>query len=355
MIYVITIILENNSRWQYEGDIPYYMSGAKKDHVVFAVDTITITAERNKSFSEEDIFLNIQNSLYNQMYKCLLLHYAINGANAKIQKISINVKRMSNCIENFVRNFDTDNQPFALYNSSIPFNPNVLNLLLEETDDAFQFRMIMAHWMSAIQEQSVLRKLECIWRTFERLCAYHRHRPIHERPIIADGLKKMIEELTDNPQYYRESASYVHCFNDEYLRGFLWHDMIANNYPKGADNNKYDDYVRYLVTSFKDSRVIKLMFEMRHYRENDLKRFNLYSSMKHDCQTKLTSSTQKDIDVVAILCCHYAYFLRNRLFHGQSLVRYSIFDPYMDMMRLEVVSHLLELLSVELINNIDNL
>lgn len=355
MLYTITIYLASNSRWQHDYDMPYYMSGAKKDHVVFGVNTISISAERKKRFSENDIFLNVQNSLYNQMYKCLLFHYAMNEVNSKITKIGIRVCSKTNCLDNFERNFDNDNQPFPISSFPIPFNPNIMDYLLEETDDAYQFRLIMAHWMSAMQENDALRKLECIWRTFERLCAYHRHRPIGERPVIADGLRKMIEELTSNSHYYTESASYVHDFDDNYLRVFLWHDMIANNYPKGSSINRYQDYVNYLVLSFQDSRVIRLMYDVRHYREADLKRYNLYSSMKHDCTTKLRSPMQKDIDVVAILCCHYAYYLRNRLFHGQSLVRYSIFDPHMDMMRLDVISHLLELLSIELINNISNL
>lgn len=355
MLYTITIDLKHCSRWLHDYDMPYYMSGAKKDHVVFAANTIKIIAERKKKFSENDIFLNVQNSLYNQMYKCLLFHYAMNEVNSEITKIVILVTNKGKNIDNFEKYFDVDNQPFPICSSPIPFSQNIIDYLLEETDEAFQFRMIMAHWMSAMQENSVLRKLECIWRTFERLCAYHRHRPLTEHPNIADGLKKMIEELTSNSYHYTESASYVHDFDEKYLRGFLWHDMIANNYPKGGSISKYQDYVKYLVSSFQDSRVIQLMYDMRHYREIDLKRYNLYSLMKHDCTTKLASPMQKDIDVVAMLCCHYAYFLRNRLFHGQSLVRYSIFDPHMDMMRLDVISHLLELLSIELINNISNL
>lgn len=356
MKYLVTIKLANSSILHKGYNIPYYMSGTKTDEVVFNANNIIIRANRGKLYSEKDIFLNVQNSLYNQLYKCLLFHYALNGERAKIVAIVIDVVGFSGNPIHYERCFNNENQPFPLYKSPIAFKPQVLELLLNETDESFLFRLIMGHWMSAaVQDNGKIRKLECIWRTFERLCAYHRHRSISERPNITDGLKQMIGELTTNPQYYPQSSSFVHSFTYEYLRGFLWHDMISNNYPKGGNENKYRDYVRYMVRPFTDVRVMSLMYDVRKYRKRDLIRHGFYSSMKSDCEHKINNPSQKDIDIVALLCCHYAYYLRNRLFHGQSLVRSSIFRHNEDDMRLCKISLLLELLTIELINNISNL
>lgn len=289
------------------------------------------------------------------MYKCLLFHYAINGSNSQIEKIAIDVYSALICEGHYERDFNAENQPFPLYSPTIGFNEQSLKLLLDESDDSFQLRMIMAHWMSAAQNNDRLGKLECLWRTFERLCAYHRHHPIGERPNVADGLKQMISELTTHPHAYLDSAAYVHSYTDAYLRGFLWHDMIENNYSKSAGVEKYRDYVNYLVKVFEDKRIMTLMMDVRHYRKSKLNSYSLYIPMKAYCLGKLSLGLQKDIDVVALLCCHYAYYLRNRLIHGQSLVRCSIFNQNVDTMRLNDVSHLLELLTVELINNIHNL
>lgn len=355
MKYIVTIHLKSQSVLNRIDSVPYYMSGSKVDSVEFSNSYIKIVANRNKKNTENDIFFNVQNSIYNQVYKCLLFHYAMNGSNAQIEKIAIDVHSAVNLIEHYERNFNAENQPFPLYASTIGFNEDSLEMLLDESNDSFQLRIIMAHWMSAVQNNNRLGKLECLWRTFERLCAYHCHRPTGERPLIADGLKLMINELTSNPQSYPVSASFIHSYTYEYLRGFLWHDMIENNYKKSAGIDKYRDYVGYLVYAFEDKRIMNLMMDVRHYRKQKLNSYGLYVQMKTYCQGKITLCLQKDIDVVALLCCHYAYYLRNRLLHGQSLVRCSIFNQNVDLMRLDEVSHLLELLNVELINNIRNL
>lgn len=356
MLYTITIYLVTPSIVSKNYDMPYYMSGTQKDKVSFSSNKIIIRAKRKKLCSEDTIFFNVQNSIYNQMYKCLLFHYAVNGENSKIEKIGIEVTSQTFCKKRYVKEFSDENQPFPLYKSPVAFDIQSLELLFDETNNAYQARMVMAHWMTAVvKSNNTLKKLECLWRTFERLCAYHRHRPINERSNIADGLKMMIEELTNNPLAYSKSENFVHSYTEDYLRGFLWHDMIANNYPKGGNEFKYKDYVKYLVSCFHDERVVKLMYDMRHYREQDLKHWNLYSSMKHELLNKMAAPVQNDVDLVALLCCHYAYYLRNRLFHGQSLIRCSIFKTNVDSMRLESISNLLELIIIELINNLRNL
>lgn len=99
MKYTITIRLINHSILNRKDTISYYMSGSKVDTVEFSNSYIKIVANRNKKYSENDIFFNVQNSLYNQMYKCLLFHYAMNGSNSQIEKISIDVYSALICTE----------------------------------------------------------------------------------------------------------------------------------------------------------------------------------------------------------------------------------------------------------------
>lgn len=99
MKYTITIRLKNHSILNRKDTIPYYMSGSKVDTVEFSNSYIKIVANRNKKYSENDIFFNIQNSLYNQMYKYLLFHYAMNGSNSQIEKIAIDVYSTLICTE----------------------------------------------------------------------------------------------------------------------------------------------------------------------------------------------------------------------------------------------------------------
>lgn len=355
MKYRIKIHLANDSKIVKNFTSPYYQSGVKRDSITFGLRLITIEAERNRCYVENDIFLNLQNSLYNQMYKCLLFHYAVNGMNAAISKIEIFAKRGNFEYVVCERDFESNNQPLPLFDAPIQFDEQTLELLLEESNDSFDLRMIIAHLMSAVGETDKIKKLECIWRTFERLCTYHRHRPAGERPNILLGLQEMIIELTQHSSRYNITSNLVHSYTIDNLRDYLWHDMISNNYKKGGTHDKYKEYQDFLVTPFHDSRVVQMLFNMRHYRESDLKIHNYYSSIKSGLSSKIAAARQKDIDIVAILCCHYAYYLRNRLFHGQSLVRCSIFDNNGDSMRIEEITKIITSLTVELINNFRNL
>jgi hypothetical protein len=98
------------------------MSGSKVDTFEFSNSYIKIVANRNKKYSENDIFFNVQNSLYNQMYKCLLFHYVINGSNSQIEKIAIDVYSALICEGHYERDFNAENQPFPLYSPTIGFN-----------------------------------------------------------------------------------------------------------------------------------------------------------------------------------------------------------------------------------------
>lgn len=61
-----------------------------------------------------------------------------------------------NLIEQYEYYFNAKNQPFPLYTPTIGFNENSLEMLFDESDDSFQLRIIMAHWMSAVQNNDRL-------------------------------------------------------------------------------------------------------------------------------------------------------------------------------------------------------
>ena len=76
MKYIIDISLAEDSKVVKTIGSTYYMSNGKCDTVTFSARGISIEAERGKAYTEDDIFNNVQNSLYNQMLKALLYHYA---------------------------------------------------------------------------------------------------------------------------------------------------------------------------------------------------------------------------------------------------------------------------------------
>lgn len=355
MKYQIEIRLRNACGAEFVGQVPYYNSGARRDTVRFEKGRIVIEAERKHRIMEADVFMNLQHSLYNQLVKVLLLHYCQAGSQAGVTAVSVSEVKGTRTVQLFSRTFGADKQPFCAFDAPIPFDLEALKGMLEEDDNAYRLRIVVMHWLNhgkyAGDRQ---RRLESLWRTFERLCEYHLHEPLDRRFKVSDGLTAMITELMTHSACYPHVAPVVAPETTDTLRVLRWQEMIRNNYPESATRSRlprYREYKASLIDPFFDERAVQLMLDVLVYRGGELQRYGLYNTIDTDLRAKLAMHQQRDMDVVALLI-HYIYFLRNRLFHGQLLLRVSVFDDAnVDNMRLDFLNNLLATLNVELINN----
>ena len=362
MKYIVEISLAENSKIVKSVNSPYYKSNGKFDIVVFSSKSITIEAERGKSYSEEDIFNNVQNSLYNQMFKVILFHYAVNGGKSAVIRITVTILMAGKQKNLIVRDFGDNDQPLPISEPVLPLNEHSLELLMEETDDAYNLRLTMVHWLSAMGESDKKNRLECLWRAFERICIYRRHRNRDEIPYVSKALLEMKNELQVHSSSYQHSMSIAHLISYEDLRKLMWHDLI-----EGSFKNRYDltnpkekrifkqKYIDDFVNQFDDIRVVTLLYETLNYLKSELNEVGEMVNVESSLMNKISANVNRDADVLALMACNYAYFLRIRLFHGHSLVKCSIFDKHADKMGVGMTARILETLVAELINNFRNL
>lgn len=361
MKYQIEIRLKNACGAEFVRQVPYYKSGARLDTVRFEKSRIVIEAERKHRIVEDDVFMNLQHSLYNQLVKVLLIHYCQAGSQAGIKQITVSEMKGAATTQLFSRTFNgastgsaTNKQPFCAFDAPIPFDLEALKGILEEDDNAYRQRIVVMLWLNHGKYASDRqRRLESLWRTFERLCEYHLHQPLDKRFRVDKGLDAMITELMSNAATYTHSAAAVAPETTDTLRVLRWQEMIRNNYPgtTRSRSRKYNDYKRTLIDPFFDERAVQLMLDVLVYRRSELQHYRMYTTIENSLRVKLAMHQQRGMDVVALLI-HYIYFLRNRLFHGQLLLRLSVFDSAnSDNMRLDFLNGLLATLNVELINN----
>lgn len=361
MKYQIEIELLRECGAEFVAAMAYHHSGAKRDVVRFERGRIVIEAERKHRCTEEDVFMNLQHSLYNQLVKVLLVHYCQAGSRAGIRRITVSEVKGTGPVALFGRAFSAGNernypQPFCAFDGPVGFDVEALKGVLGEDDDSYRLRIVLLHWLSqGMYVGDRQRTLESVWRTFERLCEYHLHEALDKRFIVATGLSAMISEVMSHSLCYPRTCAAVAGETVESLRKLRWQEMIENNYPKtkpGSNMLKnYREYEANLITPFVDERVVALMQEVLVYRRSELQRYGLYNNVEAALRGKVALRQRRDVDVVAVLC-QYIYFLRNRLFHGQLTMRVSIFDDLnSDNMRLDFLNNMLETLCQELINN----
>lgn len=362
MIYQINIALLNKGHLSFTSQMPYFGNSRGTDKVTFREQEISIVAERSSRIGDSDLFMNVQNSLYNQMLKCLQIHYCFEGARAGISRIDVAVYRHLNgranpnaaqnvgsngLIARFFRVFDKF-QPYTPFDAPTKFTETAIRQLLLEDDDSYALRIIISHWLSQGWMTDRQRRLECVWRTFERICEHLRHVPKGRRSNISEGLDLVVEELIRHPERYPQTRNLVSGETLHSLRELRWREMIENNYPNRTSN--YSLYEKRFCTPYSDARVCNLMKQLLVYRKTELQYAGLYNAIVSRLSNQITRNQTNDIDVAALLC-YYAYYLRNRLFHGQSLVRGSVFDEHKtDEMRIDFLTLLLSTLTVELIN-----
>lgn len=362
MKYIIDITLAEDSKINKILSCPYYMSNGKSDTVTFTAKGISIEAERSKSYSEEDIFNNVQNSLYNQMFKALLYHYSVNGDKAVITRITVTVIATGKHNVLATKEFEDNDQPLPVAAPLMTLDQASLQLLMEETDDAYNLRLAMVHWISAMGESDKKNRLECLWRAFERICIYRRHRNRDEIPYVSKALLEMVKELQMNSARYPLAMSFANHMTYDELRKLMWHDLM-----EGTFKNRYklninreisifkQKYINDFVKQFEDVRVVTLLYDTLNYMKKELTVIAEYSNVKTYLSNKINANVIRDADVLALMTCYYAYFLRIRLFHGHSLVKCSIFDKHSDNMGVGETARILETLVAELINNFGRL
>lgn len=362
MKYKIEISLAEDSRIVKHLHCPYYHSNGKTDTVTFTAKTISIEADRGKAYTEDDIFNNVQNSLYNQMFKALLYHYSVNGDKAAIIRITVTVVMAGQQSVLASRVFAAADQPLPVAAPLITLDSASLQLLMDESDAAYDLRLTMVHWMSAMDEDDMKNQLECLWRAYERICIYRRHRNRDEIPYVSKALLEMEMEVKGSNLTCPQTMSIAGRMTYDDLRQLMWHDLIMGTYKNQYDLTKQreciifkDKYIDHFLKFYDDARVVKLLLDTLVYIKSELTAIGEYTNVKASLESKLAMNVRCDADVLALMTCRYAYFLRNRLFHGHSLVKCSIFDKRDDKMGVGVTARILETLVAELINDFGNL
>lgn len=253
--------------------------------------------------------------------------------------------------------YDKKTQPLqGTISSPIIFNDGALTVLLQEDDKAEKFRNILSHWLKGMSSTERYYKFERLWRTFEQLSFYSNRNDADNKEFGA--LRKIRSFLVANPQYFINTEHLLSAMTYDDLRKFHWRELILNNYPKGGKRGVYEGYKTYFVLANTDNRIVRLLDETLVFRQNEL---NIYGFIG-DIQNHITYYMQEqyrqtnNMQLAALLCCKYAYFLRNKIFHGEIVDKTFSFIPnnYDDAL-IDKLNTILGTITTELIQTYNNL
>jgi hypothetical protein len=319
-----------------------YLSGkANEDEFIFYSKSFVLLASRSTIYDDNTILLNNNNSVNNQLFKGLLFYYSLVKSFPKIKKISIIRKRTKLADYTYTIDYSKIIQPIIVNNINNPFSfdKNVIKELFNESDRGNAYRVALSYWLKGIASSERYYKFERFWRAFNCLYAYEA-----QGKTDFEAMRNMRTYIANKSNLFSKTIEIIKSYEDEDLRKFRWRHLILNDYP---NQNKMEAYKEF-VKRYSDSRIMKLFKDIIVYREDMLKNAGFYDDVLS--HIKKNEHVKKDIELVTILSIKYAYFVRNKMFHGEMPdATFKIYDNYIDE-EIDMLNEILATLIFEIIN-----
>lgn len=342
--YCVKISFKEKNRNANIGDrmVKYKNSGLYEDKITFSDEGIHIELSRSKKFPDGSILSNANNTINTQIIKALLCYYAISVNFPQIKDILI-LRREHKKVDYEYEECKFLIQPIISrgFNSrQLTFTSSIIDPLLEESQKGQSFRIAMSYWLKGYASTDEYFKFDHYWRAFNRLYMYQ-----GESIKEFDCLINMRNFIIQNESIFCKSISITNMYSQAELHNFRWNKMILNDYDTRTKTQALKDF----ILRYNDHRIMNLLNEKIVCRKQYLSEMGLDTIVNNHIHNH--SSTVQDGELVTLIAIKYAYFIRNRLFHGE--VPDGTFKIKKDNIDKEIcrINKLLEVLIWELIEN----
>jgi len=324
-------------------------SGSKgyQDTLVIMQNKLSMVLSRSNLYADGSILSNSKNTVNQQIIKGLLCYYAVVGDFPRIKNISI-IRKKARTPDYTYQECSSFNQPIdSDVTRSLKFDASILQILLDDSPKGDSIRIAMSYWLKGIAMTDEYNRFDRLWRAFNRLYKYQIGKNSEKDCLI--GIRTF---LLSNEQYFPKSKDFVNALSEHKLHnGFRWQQMILNDY----DNKAKNEALACFVERYHDSRVMKLLNEKLQCRRSNLNELEPGKTTNYndrvDAHIRNNTATRNDIELVTLLILNYAYYVRNKNFHGE--VADGTFKVGKDNLTTEMqqLNQLLEVLVFEMISN----
>ena len=288
------------------------------DKFTFRSSCIIIECNRSNLQKKEEIENNPGNTLRIQIMRALLLYYAANVQKARVYSICVSqvTKMGKKVVTELIYNKPAE-QPLRLIGVppiyQYPITDLVQNIL---ADDSHLYETIMSHWLGAWVVKGRYEQFERLWRCLEQLSVKSYHGAAVES-TEKNCLTALRTYIISHSASFPIACAHVDAMDYNEFRSFFWKLLIFNNFKKTAKIGRYVDYRDLFVLPYHDERVVKMLKDTLVYRHDELDGFGFLDAVNNHITSVLASPQKKNEDVVAILSGYYAYYTRNKIFHGE--------------------------------------
>lgn len=336
-------------------NIPFQgASEGQTDEVIFSNQKIKMKAIRTRRFTITDVFKSRTNTLYVLILKSLIYLYAYNKTYININSITFtrtSLKRKKT--EKQVYTFSNDEKPIEgefVFPYDLP--ECVLNEIWEENREGDNLRIVLTHYLRALSSDDRSYAFECHWRSFEQLCLFHNRIDSDNNDFTALG--EMRRFICFNQLYFTDAITFANRISLRRFMAFDWEGYVRNEYPTLAETRKPKKYTKVFRNHFvmcnRDLRVIEMLDSVLHIRSAELQYHGVIGDITNYISAHKLSQEKCPEHVLCMLCCKYAYYLRNKMFHGEvPEFSFSFSNKTKESMCLDTINLLLLNLNIELL------
>lgn len=332
-------------------NMPYYhVAGViKEDKVVFYKKSIRIDAERKDFYNASDILHKPVLTIHQILERSIMLYYANCTNFPLINKITITAT-CPDAAQNYVISTNKSTTPqlfiFALSRFVTDFIcPSMNWFTLDKKGNAL--RISLSYWLEAISTSVSQIKFERAWTAFNTLYTYYGKYKREDR-----NHTYIKDQVRNNIASFPESLALSSALTYTQLRAYRWKKWMKNQIER-----KYFGILESIMTTITDNRLKQVFAGV--FASNDItSKFADSSDPVRDAdlraklsniQTSLANpGVTNNVEVTLFLCVNYAYFLRNRRFHGGSENSFCKISPSAEDTEFESISKRLITLVKEL-------
>ena len=302
-------------------DMQYYNVGGvvKTDRVRFFKKKIKIQAERKKYHSFQKILRDSSLKIHHVIERSIMIYYA-NCTNFPLIN-SIKVKlECADESQNFNERTNRLSTPqifsaFLHRDSVNTFLPSGAWFALDKKGKAL--RISLSYWLEAISTNVTQIKFERAWTAFNTLYTFY-----GKTGKEAENHKYIKSQIRNNPVSFHDSLHLSATMITTTTRSFRWKIWVLNHIER-----KGFSILENIMTSITDDRLKQVFSGIFSSVDvtskfadvgNAVRNATLQRQLNNIQSSLATAGVRNDMDVTLMLCVNYAYFLRNRRFHGGS-------------------------------------
>lgn len=285
----------------------YKNSNGKQDCFKFYASKIVLSFVRSTKY--DAIISKPTNSINTQIIKALIAYYAIADVISPIKSVAIT--RIVGTREYPYEEGEAFQQPLLVEQSIVNplhYSQSILSEVVQENERGIVLRIALSYWLKAVVADNVYLKFENLWRAFNRLYVYHGNQSKE-----VDNMRAIRQLMLLNSANFHKSIAITNGYTKEDFHAFRWQKMILNDY----DNLEKTEALVEFIKRYSDRRIMELFKEKLVCRESYLMAKGEWTNVQNHIARN--ASTTADIELVTILCIKYAYFIRNKYFHGETL------------------------------------